>query len=339
MKTIFIIQKYHKKCDMQNTKPRATGLQYFTSTSNAGFSLVELMVVVVLFGLVMSALFTVYQTHQRSAYVQEEVVEVQQNLRIAVDEISRDIRMAGFMIPPEDVVGTVGYFENLPIGDFDNNTGLSDSDIITINTGSETGKYARIDGNTTSIAGDTVFTVDSPEAVDGFSGTDIVRIIKPQDRQGRAPLDGILTIPSGGTNRGGPTITITTATAGVAFVKGDMIVRTTATAPNPNTVQYCLGPAAGCGSTVTTCPSGQICLMRVANGSADVAANNITGLQFSYILDNGTETDAPAELNKVRAVRVIITGETTETKALSGGLEKKRELSSIIRIRNRQVGG
>jgi len=338
MKTIFVIRKYLKKCNMRNTKPLAVRLQCLASTSNAGFSLVELMVVVILFGLVMSALFTVYQTHQRSAYVQEEVVEVQQNLRIAVDDISRDIRMAGFMIPPEDVVGTVGYREDLPIGRNDgNNTGLSGSDITIINTGSETGQYARIDNNTTSVAGNTVFTVDSAEAVDGFSGGDIVRIIKPQDRQGRSPLDGILTVDS--VSRAGPTITITTATAGVSFVKGDMIVRTTATAPNPNTVQYCLGPAAGCGSTVATCPSGQTCLMRVANGSAAVAANNITGLQFSYILDNGTETDAPVELNKVRAVRVSITGATAETTALSGGLAKQRALSSIIRIRNRQVGG
>ena len=330
MKTMFIIQKYHKGCNMQNTKPRANGLQYFASTSNAGFSLVELMVVVVLFGLVMSALFTVYQTHQRSAYVQEEVVEVQQNLRISVDDISRDIRMAGFMIPPTD----------FPIDSFGNNSGLGGSDTITINTGSEAGKYARIDNDTTSVLGDTVFTVDSAEAVDGFDTSDAnmrVLIIKPQDKLGRSPLDVALTVST--KNRGGPTITITTATAGISFVKGDMIVRTTATAPNPNTVQYCLGPAAGCGSTVTTCPSGQTCLMRVANGSADVATNNITGLQFSYILDNATETDAPVELNKVRAVRVSITAATAETTALSGGQAKQRALSSIIRIRNRQVGG
>ena len=334
MKTMFIIQKYHKGCNMQNTKPRANGLQYFASTSNAGFSLVELMVVVVLFGLVMSALFTVYQTHQRSAYVQEEVVEVQQNLRISVDDISRDIRMAGFMIPPEDVVGTVGYFENLPVGDFDNNIGLGGSDTITINTGSEAGKYARIDNDTPSVLGDTVFTVDSAEAVDGFDTSDAnmrVLIIKPQDKLGRSPLDVALTVST--KNRGGPTITITTATAGISFVKGDMIVRTTAGASHPNTIVYSLVSGG-------TCPANQTCLARNANSGGNyIVANNITGLQFSYILDNATETDAPVELNKVRAVRVSITAATAETTALSGGQAKQRALSSIIRIRNRQVGG
>ena len=324
MKTMFIIQKYHKGCNMQNTKPRANGLQYFASTSNAGFSLVELMVVVVLFGLVMSALFTVYQTHQRSAYVQEEVVEVQQNLRIAVDDISRDIRMAGFMIPPTD----------FPIDSFGNNSGLGGSDTITINTGSEAGKYARIDNDTTSVLGDTVFTVDSAEAVDGFDTSDAnmrVLIIKPQDKLGRSPLDVALTVST--KNRGGPTITITTATAGISFVKGDMIVRTTAGASHPNTIVYSLVSGG-------TCPANQTCLARNANSGGNyIVANNITGLQFSYILDNATETDAPVELNKVRAVRVSITAATAETTALSGGQAKQRALSSIIRIRNRQVGG
>lgn len=279
-----------------------------------GFSLIELLIVCGMLGIVMAAIFTLYQTHQRTAYTQEEVVEVQQNLRIAMDSITRDIKMAGFLVPLTPAVTN-------PIASFTNGATNADPDSITINTASESGVYARITADTPSIVGNTTFPVDS---VDNFANGDSVRIITPQD--GSERITGPLTVNA---PPAAPNLTIGT-TAVVSYLNGDMIVRTTAAAANPNTVQYAYSAAA----VGTTCTSN--CLTRVANGTTNVVANNITNLQFSYILDDNTETDAPADMSTIRAVRVTITGATVTTTALSGGQAKTRQIASVVRIRNRR---
>src|SRR3990172_10702339 len=88
-----------------------------------GFSLIELLIVMAMLALVLVAIYSLYDTHSKSAYVQEEVVDVQQNLRIAMDSISRDIKMAGVLIPLVDNAGTGTNLENMPVGNVGNNTG------------------------------------------------------------------------------------------------------------------------------------------------------------------------------------------------------------------------
>ncbi len=61
-----------------------------------GFTLIEIMVSMVISSLVIAGIYGVYTIQQRSYTVQEQVTEMQQRLRSAVDFMSRDIRMAGY---------------------------------------------------------------------------------------------------------------------------------------------------------------------------------------------------------------------------------------------------
>ena len=61
-----------------------------------GFSLVELLVAMLISGLVMSAIYTVFNMQRKSYYVQDQVAEMQQNLRSALEMVSREVRMAGY---------------------------------------------------------------------------------------------------------------------------------------------------------------------------------------------------------------------------------------------------
>jgi len=72
-----------------------------------GFSLVEILVVLVIMGLVMTSVYGIYLSSQKTSITSEEVVDVQQNLRIAYDMMARDLRMAGFSIS-ESVVAAEG---------------------------------------------------------------------------------------------------------------------------------------------------------------------------------------------------------------------------------------
>ena len=65
----------------------------------AGFSLVEVMAALVILAIAMIAVFATFISQQKSFTVQNRVAEVQQNLRQAVEYMSRDIRMAGYGIP------------------------------------------------------------------------------------------------------------------------------------------------------------------------------------------------------------------------------------------------
>ena len=63
---------------------------------NQGFTLVEMMITVLLAGIIMAAVYSAYLTMQKSYVVQDQVAEMQQTLRAAMDYVVRDIRMAGY---------------------------------------------------------------------------------------------------------------------------------------------------------------------------------------------------------------------------------------------------
>ena len=66
------------------------------STSQQGFSLVELLIAMAISSVVMAGVYNMFYTQQRSYTTQEQVAEMQQNLRAAMQLMSREIRSAGF---------------------------------------------------------------------------------------------------------------------------------------------------------------------------------------------------------------------------------------------------
>ena len=65
------------------------------SKSSKGFTLIELMVAMAITSVFMAAVFAACITQLRSHITQQQIVEMQQNLRAAMQLIQRDIRMAG----------------------------------------------------------------------------------------------------------------------------------------------------------------------------------------------------------------------------------------------------
>ncbi len=61
-----------------------------------GFTLVELLVAMLVGGILLAAVLMSFQTQHRTYLGQEQVVELQQNARAAMDMIARDIRTAGY---------------------------------------------------------------------------------------------------------------------------------------------------------------------------------------------------------------------------------------------------
>jgi prepilin-type N-terminal cleavage/methylation domain-containing protein len=316
-------------------------------SDQAGFSLVEMLIVLGILGVVLGAINSLYIAHQRSATVEGEVVDIQQNLRLAMEQMTRDISMAGFLVSGADPVFAVV------------NNASPTADSVTLNTGSESLVAATINTSSPAVnvaAGGVLDLAVMAEggSIGGFEASDVTaaaeaRIVNYRTEPLGAGTRFTVLEVNPGTNAAdlvcgavaAPCIELRAITAGSgSILRGDSIVKSSVAGGAqgfPQTVQY----------SVAACPAPLAgnCLMRTTvpapTGGAQVVATNVSDVQFRYLLDGTTEVDAPtaAQMSSIRAVRVSISGQLVDTLAASdGGNLKTRTLSTIIAIRNTDGG-
>lgn len=300
----------------------------FGLADNRGFTLVELMIVALMMGIVVVAINGLYESTQRTASTQEEVVELQQNLRVAMDQIARDIRMAGFMIPPQDISGNPIY----PIATAGQNS-------LTIQTASALGRAARFNenppvtvtvGNGASV--DLDIDVASNDQAMLFKDDDFVRILRPPNQSNLFPgcTVQLRNDPSGTnlplllTNNSGANI------SDLSILPGDIVARITNNSNHPNTVIYLRENDLL--RRRTDVLTAAVNTQTLADGLRASTDPNLDGLQFRYILDDGSEqtTVSGATLDSIKAVRVTLAGQATTSEGVT-----ERALTSIIALRNR----
>lgn len=312
---------------------------------DTGFTLVEMLIVVGMLGLVLAAVYSTYSSNLRAAQSQGEVLEVQQNLRVALDWLTRDLKMAGALLPP----GTA------PIAT------ASGTSNISLNTASAEGRLARVQfdppGDPYQVPGtptEITLTVEppasptAPNIVDGFARGDHLRLIRPFD--GAEPLGGtrslVVADQTGNPARGVfgtslPAITLaksdgSTFLPGDLVRPGDLLAKVADPATYPMSVGYYLVDS-GVSVNGYSCPAGQKCLVRQVNGPsgpADIVATRLASLSFSYLQDGYTEAAVPADPAKVRAVRITLHGTTARTAAASGA--RDRGVTTVVKLRNRR---
>lgn len=83
----------------------------FTSKEH-GFTLIEILIAMAITGIVSAAIFTAFQSQQKSYVAQEDVVVMQQNLRAGMDMMVREIRMAGYDPTRDADAGIVSAIAN-----------------------------------------------------------------------------------------------------------------------------------------------------------------------------------------------------------------------------------
>jgi type IV pilus assembly protein PilW len=85
------------------TKPSMTMKFHYPAkpiaNEQTGFTLIELMIGLALGVIVVAAAFTILTTTSKALRANEQVVDAQQNLRMAMELVTRDIKMAGFGNP------------------------------------------------------------------------------------------------------------------------------------------------------------------------------------------------------------------------------------------------
>ena len=81
-----------KRCGVKDSVLGAPGIPGRTN----GFSLVELLIAMAISLVVLGAMYSVFTIQNKTFGKQEQIVEMQQNARAAMDMMSREIRMAGY---------------------------------------------------------------------------------------------------------------------------------------------------------------------------------------------------------------------------------------------------
>ncbi len=76
-----------------------------------GVSLMEVLIAMLMTGIVTAAIFKVYINQHKNWIVQDEITNMQQNARAAIDELTRQARMAGANLP-EGIEGIEAYDTN-----------------------------------------------------------------------------------------------------------------------------------------------------------------------------------------------------------------------------------
>lgn len=93
-----------------------------TRLNEKGVTMIELLVALVICSIIIAAIYRLFVAQTRAYTVQDQVAEVQQNVRNAMELIVRDIRQAGFDNDPVDILGVITdiYPPTPPINPGDN---------------------------------------------------------------------------------------------------------------------------------------------------------------------------------------------------------------------------
>ena len=99
----------------------------------AGFTLVEITVAVLLFALVIGSIYSIYIRGERSQQVGIELAEANQNARSGVDLVARELRSAGYGVNPtsQPAIVTASQYRVTFALDFNGNRAIDQGEVVT----------------------------------------------------------------------------------------------------------------------------------------------------------------------------------------------------------------
>lgn len=268
-----------------------------------GFTLVEILTVLLIMGLVMTSVYSTFLNSNRNAKSSVEIVDLQQNIRVALETMTADIRMAGFLIPNDD-----NAVNSLPAS-------LSDTNVLSLNLATSTGVYSRVVDDFGTFTSQTDIEVATGMA-EKFRTDQGVRIISPIDPDTAFDLvaDDVTDLDTAA-----DVIELTPSLA-ITVNNRDIMMQINEQDDDafPVIVRYRLNAEV---------------LQRSVNSTTnyETIATNITSVNLSAI-----PPGAPPE--EIKAIRIIVSGKTTinvsSNPSVSPNGDKNRSLQTVAKIEN-----
>jgi len=266
--------------------------------------------------ILIAALYRTFIGQHKTYAVQEQVVDMQQNVRVAINQMMREIRMAGFgnlgnILPPANpqgqpfstIAGPFSYIINP--GDNQNIIGGQNVDQITI-----IGAFEKV--STLAVV------------------TDGSKIIQLAGNVGQFDTANRKYLCIGGLE----THIVTGISGNTITLDSNLLFNHGSGTPvyKVKAIRYRLRPD-------NSNPNMPVLTREdlTDGGGSQVVAENIENLQFRFVLDGGSESDSPADPSGIRMVRVTVNARTSfsdpEFKGGVGGF-RRRTIASNILVRN-----
>jgi prepilin-type N-terminal cleavage/methylation domain-containing protein len=151
--------------------------------TNAGFTLIEVLVAMVVTMIIMAGAYSAFLSQQKSTVVQTNVSDIQQNLRAAMDFLARDIRMAGYAGPTNEGTDDFGFVD-VRFSDFSGNPNSGSKDQGFLQFTWDTDGNTSLDDSTDRI---TYSLSDSSDVAPGS-----IALMREVGSAGRQPMAGYI---------------------------------------------------------------------------------------------------------------------------------------------------
>ena len=297
---------------------------------NQGITLVELIIVMAILSVVMMAIMSFIIPTQQSMKMQSNVTDVQSNLNLAINVLTKDLLMAGFLVdpafdPPTADADCPSYwkgdnaFADMQPGPifWQGDDNLEDNNDLTIRT--------RIIGNSFAVMGgavaSTTVTPTHADMVRSFcSGNSVktsrVRVFNPVSMTDPSCATGVYSCDMAPATVAANLATVTACTANNftldrAVAPSAVIVGVRPDALPMQTIRYRVNNNA---------------LERIVNGQTQILARGVTSVAFAY---------GRLASGNINRVDVQLTGVIAAMKAGEAELgEKTRTLTTTVNLRN-----
>jgi len=261
-----------------------------------GVSLIELLVALVISTILIAAIYRTFIGQQKSYAVQEQIVDIQQNVRFAISSMMKEIKMAGFgnvsMVLPATINGT--NYANIV------NPDTPAANALTILSGVNTSSTLTAEG-----------TVSQNQIIVSTLTDSLGNQLFDTSNKKYISIGGVESNTVFSIDSGTKTITLTTPLV-FKHVVGTPVFTIRA-------LTYQVDP-------------GNI-LMRNDGGGNQPEADGIETLQFQYLDADGIVTATPANIRIIR-VSLIARTNIQDPDYKDGGGYRRREIASNIHLRN-----
>ena len=274
-----------------------------------GMTLIELLVAMAITGLLGAGVYRTFTGQQHTYEVQDQIVDMQQNVRMAISRMTRELRMGGYGKLGAtffDGGGMHGAYQHVvtPGGD-----GKSVTVVAALQTLGTLTANAPNGSTTLTVSNGAAFDLDKKKYI-SINGMESYRIKKIDGNQVTLKASDKL-IYSHFT--GEPVFLVMSITYSIGMLDGISVLLRDDHLDHPNPQD---------------------------NGPQPVA-ENIENLQFRYVMKDGAVLDAvpPAQLDDIRMIRVTIVATSDKNKpdpvlAKVGDGFRRRTLTTNIQLRN-----
>jgi len=258
-----------------------------------GFTLIEMIIAAGATVIIIGSALSVYLTQHKHMIVQDQISEMQQNVRAGIEELTIITRMAGYNVPV-GLEAITAYNTNPDTIEVNYDGGIIDGVSIDHEM-PDVSSELRCIGDISSLSeGDWLYIYDPVAEIGEYFEATEIQLSPAHIQHNTMPLSH-------------------------RYPAGSMVIVL-------ENVKYFIDN--------TTDPDNPRLMVKKMGEAPQIYADNITDLQFQYVLSSGAVVDVPPTSDMVREVIINISGRTERRDPEFNNEYRTRDLQTKVKVRN-----